>query len=275
MRFALNQMGFPVPEDGLTTNADLLADTGYDGIEPNLTDNGPLWDDDAVAAFADHSKSLGLSIPAVSTTLHWERQLSSADRETRAAGIEAGTRMLEVADALGAGAVLIVPGVVGETPYDEAYDRALDGVRTLAERGAERDVTVCVENVWNDFLLSPLEFAEFVDEARDAGPVGAYFDVGNVRRFGRPEQWIRILGERIERVHVKDYRTDVDTIDGFTYPLEGDVDWTAVKNALTDIGYDGWVTAEVPPYRTAPERMPPRLLDDLAFLFSSDEHTEH
>nr|WP_233341007.1 sugar phosphate isomerase/epimerase family protein [Haloprofundus sp. MHR1] len=267
MRFALNQMGFP--EQRLEANVDLLAEAGYDGIEPNLTADGPLWDDGAVADLADRIVASGLDVPAVSTTLHWERQLSSADEETRAAGIEAGERMIALADAFDAGAVLVVPAVIDEeTRYDDAYDRALESVRRLASVGAERDVTVCVENVWNDFLLSPLEFAGFVDEASSAGPVGAYFDVGNVRRFGRPEQWIRILGDRIERVHVKDYRTDVDTIDGFTYPLEGDVDWGAVADALADVGYDGWVTAEVPPYRTAPERMPPRVRGDLEHLFS-------
>ncbi|MDS0301147.1 sugar phosphate isomerase/epimerase [Halogeometricum sp. S1BR25-6] len=267
MRFALNQMGFPAED--LESNAELLADAGYDGIEPNLTADGPLWDDDLVDDFAAHVDEIGLDVPAVSTTLHWDRPLSSPDAETRAAGVEAGKRMIAVADTLNADAVLIVPAVVDETTrYDEAYDRALESVGELAAVGADAGVTVCVENVWNDFLLSPLEFAEFVDEAAESGPVAAYFDVGNVRRFGRPEQWIRILGDRVERVHVKDYRTDIDTIDGFTYPLEGDVDWEAVNAALEAIDYDGWVTAEVSPYRTAPERMPPRVRADLAHLFS-------
>jgi hexulose-6-phosphate isomerase len=267
MQFALNQMGFPA--DGLGRNAELVADAGYDGIEPNLTADGPLWDDDSVAAFADRLDELGLAVPAVATTLHWDRQLASDDDATRAAGIDVGERMIELAAELGAGAVLVVPGVVGESePYDEVYDRALNSVRALATVGAEHGVTVCVENVWNDFLLSPMEFAEFVDRASASGPVGAYFDVGNVRRFGHPEQWIRILGDRIERVHAKDYRTDVDTMEAFTYPLEGDVDWPAVEAALRDAGYDGWVTAEVPPYRTAAERMLPRVQSDLSYLFS-------
>ncbi|GAA0240084.1 sugar phosphate isomerase/epimerase family protein [Haladaptatus pallidirubidus] len=259
-------MGFP--KSNLQTNAELLADAGYDGIEPNLTADGSLWDDKAVNEFADRIDGLGLDVPAISTTLHWEQQLSSADENTRRAGIEAGKRMIEVANTLDAGAVLIVPGVVNEeSPYDEAYDRALESVRRLAVVGSQYNIYVCVENVWNDFLLSPLEFAEFIDRASESGPVGAYFDVGNVKRFGHPEQWIRILGERIKRIHVKDYRADVDTIDAFTYPLEGDVEWTAVNKALTNIGYDGWVTAEVPPYRTAPERMPPRVCSDLKHLF--------
>lgn len=260
-------MGFP--EDRHEANVILLAEAGYDGIELNLTENGPLWEDEAVERLTDRIEEVGLDVPAISTTLHWERQLSSPHEKTRVAGVKAGERMIELADAFNAGAVLIVPAVIDEaTQYDEAYDRALESVQTLASIGADYNVTICIENVWNDFLLSPIEFAKFVDQASTAGPVGAYFDVGNIRRFGYPEQWIRILGDRIKRVHVKDYRTDIDTIDGFTYPLEGDINWKAVDDALAAIGYDGWVTAEVPPYRTAPERMPPRVRADIEYLFS-------
>ena len=137
--------------------------------------DGPLWDDAFVDELANEVERLGLAVPAISTTLHWERQLSAAADETRASGIEAGERMLEIAEELGAGAVLIVPAVVDEnTPYDDAYDRALDSIRTLARAGADRGVTVCVENVWNDFLLSPLEFAR------------------SSRRHPRPDRWARI-----------------------------------------------------------------------------------
>ncbi|MFB6075282.1 MAG: sugar phosphate isomerase/epimerase family protein [Haloarculaceae archaeon] len=266
MRYALNQMAFP--RDDLEANVDLLAAAGYEGIEPNLTADGPLWDDDAVASLADRVDEAGLDVPAVSTTLHWEYPLSSPDTETREEGIAAGERMIAVADALDADDVLIVPALVGEdTPYDDAYERGLDAVRRLAETAADHGVTVAVENVWNDFLYSPLEYRSFVDEAGEAGPVGAYFDVGNVRRFGRPEQWIDLLGDRIERVHVKDYDTDIDTIEGFTYPLQGDLDWPAIADALDRIGYDDWITAEVPPYETYPEQMPPQVLSNLRRAF--------
>lgn len=267
MRFALNQMGFP--HDSLEQTVDFLADAGYDGFEPNLREDGPLWDDDRVAALADQADDAGLDVPAVSTTMHWDAPLSSPDPEVRERGIEIGERMLAVADALDAGTILIVPALVTEeTPYDVAYERALAGVQAIADAAVDHDgVTVAVENVWNDFLLSPLEFREFVDEAGQSGPVGAYFDVGNVRRFGHPDQWISILGDRIERVHVKDYQTDIDTIDAFTYPLQGDLNWAAIDRALTDVGYDDWITAEVPPYESHPEQMPPQLLSNLRAVF--------
>src|SRR5690606_34875711 len=103
-----------------------------------------------------------------------------------------------------------------------------------------------VENVWNKFLLSPLEMARFVDDL-DSPLAGVYFDVGNILRTGFPEHWIEILGARIKRVHFKDFRLAVDTLGGFVGLLEGDVNWPAVVQALRRIGYDSWVTAEVLP----------------------------
>jgi L-ribulose-5-phosphate 3-epimerase len=112
-----------------------------------------------------------------------------------------------------------------------------------------------VENVWNKFLLSPLEMRRFIDEI-DLPSVGVFFDVGNILLYGFPDQWIRILGKRIKRVHVKDFRTQVGTLHGFTGLLQGDVDWPAVIAALTDIGYDSYLTAEVlPAYRYHSDRL--------------------
>jgi len=108
-------------------------------------------------------------------------------------------------------------------------------------------VALCIENVWNKFLLSPLEMRDFIDSF-NSEMVGAYFDVGNVLLTGYPEHWIRILESRIKRVHVKDFRRSVGTVDGFVDLLEGDVDFQAVKEALSDIGYDGYVTAEMLPF---------------------------
>ncbi len=108
-------------------------------------------------------------------------------------------------------------------------------------------VVIAIENVWNKFLLSPLEMRDFIDSFK-SNAVGAYFDVGNVLLIGYPEQWIRILGHRIKRVHVKDFKRSVGTVEGFVDLLEGDVDFTAVKEALADIGYDGYLTAELLPF---------------------------
>ena len=141
-------------------------------------------------------------------------------------------------------------------PYADAYDRALDFVRRLAPVAEAAGVTICVENVWNKFLLSPLEMRAFIDAASSRA-VAAYFDAGNALLTGYPEHWIAALGPRIRRVHFKDFRRAVGTVDGFCDLLSGDVDWPAVMRALRAIRYDGWVAAEmippVPFYKHCPE----------------------
>jgi hexulose-6-phosphate isomerase len=117
-----------------------------------------------------------------------------------------------------------------------------------------------VENVWNKFLLSPLEFRAFIDSFQNER-VGAYFDVGNVLATGYPEDWIATLGHRIGRVHFKDYRRNVGSADGFCDLLSGDVNWPEVMRALRAVPYDGWVAAEmippVPFYKHCPEVLIP------------------
>jgi hexulose-6-phosphate isomerase len=116
-------------------------------------------------------------------------------------------------------------------------------------------VAIGIENVWNKFLLSPLEMARYIDEL-NSDFAKAYFDVGNVLQFGYPEQWIRILGKRINKVHVKDFSTKVGNITGFVPLLAGDVNWPAVVEALEEIGYDDVITAELSPYTIGPKQLP-------------------
>lgn len=263
MHFGFNDVGFP--HDDRAENIAAIAEAGYDGVELTLDEDGALADpairEDLLAMTEEH----GLEIPSVHTLTFWEYPLTSTDEETRREGIEQATRFIEAAADLGAEVALVVPGVVDEsTPYDEAYENSLESMHELAGVAADHDVTLAVENVWNKFLLTPREFAEFVDDAARSGPVDAYFDVGNILRFGYPEQWIRILGDRIVAVHVKDFDQSDEV---FTYPLQGDVDWEAVAAALDDIGYDGWIAPEVSPYETNGEQMPAQVLDNLRTVF--------
>jgi hexulose-6-phosphate isomerase len=141
--------------------------------------------------------------------------------------------------------------------YDVAYERARDAVSEIAEELTTGlfSGSLCIENVWNKFLLSPIEMRRFVDEI-GSDLVGVYFDVGNVMLYGFPDHWIRILGSRIRRVHLKDFRCAVGTIDGFTGLLQGDTDWPAVTSALVDIGYRSYLTAEVlPAYKHYGDRL--------------------
>lgn len=197
---------------------------------------------------AARARELGLAIATLAQGLGWSYPLTSPDPAVRARARDIHRRVLELAAALGARVALVVPGVVTpEVPYDEAYARALEEVARLAEVAAGLQVRIGIENVWNRFLLSPLEMAQFVD-AVGSPWVGAYLDVGNVLAVGYPEHWLRILGQRVVAVHVKDYNPAVGTVHGFTHLLAGAVNWPAVRRELERIGYDGPVTAELAPY---------------------------
>ena len=145
--------------------------------------------------------------------------------------------------AYGGTTVLVVPAVVNrKVGYRDAYKRSQENIRKLIPDAEKHGVKIAIEEVWNKFLLSPLEFARYIDEFESPW-VGAYFDVGNVVEFGYPEEWIRELGKRILKIHIKEYAKR----NRFNYRLgEGkEIDWAAVRSALIEVGYDGWITAEV------------------------------
>ncbi|WP_409341462.1 sugar phosphate isomerase/epimerase family protein [Paenibacillus sp. MBLB4367] len=194
----------------------------------------------------------GIQLRSLSGGLVRKTPLSSADQAVRDEGRRVTLKLLELAEAVGADTVLVVPGKVDQTTsYEDCYTRTRDELRKVAAEAERRQVRIGVENVWNRFLLSPLEMARYIDEL-DSPAFGAYFDVGNVLQFGFPEQWIRILGHRIFKVHVKDFSSRVGNGAGFVPLLAGDVDWQAVRSALQDIGYDDLLTAEIHSYASAP-----------------------
>ncbi|WP_137290841.1 sugar phosphate isomerase/epimerase family protein [Natronorubrum halophilum] len=263
MRYGLNQAGFPADEFAET--CPILAAAGYDGVEPNIERDGPLTTDDGRREAAEVVAAHDLTVPAISTISHWEYPLSSDDDELREIGLEIGRNMIDAAAALDAEDILIVPAVIEDgASYDADYERAVDSVRKLTDYAADHDVGVAIENVQNNFLPSPDEFAAFLDDVADAGPVGAYFDVANALRSGLPSRWLHALEGRIAKIHVKDWLTDAHRV---TYPPQGDINWARVLDAFDAIGYDGWITAEVPAYPSFPERMPPDVLDTMRFLF--------
>jgi len=236
-------------------------EAGFDAVEVNLEPE-LAYDlespDTAIAELGARVREHGLAVSSVYSREQWRYPITSSDPATAERGRQTIRRLGECARLLETDAVLVVPGGVDMTllgpydeivPYDVAYERAQ---AALAQLASEVDVALCVENVWNKFLLSPLELRRFVDEI-DHPLVGVYFDVGNALAHGYPEQWIRILGPRIRRVHVKDYRTATGTLQGFVGLLEGDVDWPAVTAALREVGYASYLTCEVlPPYAHDP-----------------------
>lgn len=191
----------------------------------------------------------GLEIPSVCGAHHWSKPLSHPDVRVRREGIEALERTLRDAHAYGATSVLLVPAVVNkEVSYEQAWKRSQAAIREVLPLAAELKVKIAIENVWNHFLLSPLEAARYVDQFESPW-VGWHFDCGNIVTYGWPEQWIRILGRRICKVHIKEFsrrKRDAEGLwKGFEVGLlEGDNDWPAIMRALDEVAYRDWVITE-------------------------------
>ncbi len=238
------KIGMVQVEGSLTDKFKLLKELGFDGVE---MDSPGLNQDDAKRA-RDEAE---LPIHGVVDSRHWSDTLSHPDPDVRARGVEALQTALRDAKAIGATSVLLVPAVVNkEVSYGDAYERSQAEIRKAIPLAEELEIKILLENVWNNFLLSPLEEARYIDEL-ESDVMGAYFDVGNVVRYGWPEHWIRTLGPRIGKLDIKEYsrkkQQDEGIWKGFQVELlEGDCDWPAVMSALHDIGYSGWGTAEIP-----------------------------
>lgn len=223
---------------------------GFDGVEVTLDEIGEITietTDEKVLEIRQSAKDAGISLYSVASGLYWNFPLTSNDAAIREKAKSIVRRQLEIARLLGCDSILVVPALVNEeTAYDTAYARALEALRELAADAEKNGVVIGVENVWNKFLLSPLEFRNFIDEI-GSPYVKAYFDVGNVVYDGYPEQWIKILGDRICKVHIKDYVRENRTLAGFVDIGAGDVKFDKVFDALENVGYKSFCTAEVFP----------------------------
>jgi L-ribulose-5-phosphate 3-epimerase len=218
-----------------------VRDAGFEGAEMNSHMN--------VQEVLKARDETGLAIPSVCCSHHWAKPLTHPDPAIREESIESTKQALREAKQYGASSILLVPGVVNkDTGYDEAYSRSQAGIRRIIPVAEDVGVKIAIENVWNHFLLSPLEAARYIDEF-GSPMVGWHFDAGNILNYGWPDQWIRILGKRIVQFHVKEFsrskRDKEGPSKGFQVKLlEGDVDWPATMKALDDIGYTGWAITE-------------------------------
>ena len=217
----------------------MAREAGFEEIECPTTPE-PAKAEEMLAA----SKKADLRIHSVMNQEHWRSPLSSSDAAVVDKSMEGMRTSLHNAKLWGADTVLLVPAVVNpETTYAQAWERSQKQIRKLIPLAQELKIIIGVEEVWNKFLLSPLEFARYVDEFQSPW-IRAYFDVGNVAISGYPHDWIRTLGERIVKLHIKDFAFRKRVAD-FTPLLEGEIDWHAVHSALAEIGYKGTATVEL------------------------------
>ena len=215
---------------------------GFDGVEVMSHFNR-----DEVIKARDKT---GLIILSVCSALHWKLLLSDPDPKVREAGVEALKVTLEDAKAYGADTILLVPGRVNESiSYDDCWRRSVIEIKKVVPLAEKLHVKIAVENVWNSFMLSPMEAARYIDQF-NSKMVASYFDCGNIVNTGWPEQWIKILGHRIAKVHIKEFSRKIAEKQGkgagFDVKLlEGDVNWPVVMKAFDDIHYNGWTTIEM------------------------------
>ena len=238
------KLGMVAGELSLLEKFQLLKDLGFDGVELDSPNN---LDPETVLAARDKT---GLSIHGVVDSVHWRDTLSDSNPEARARGVAALETALRDCKLYGGTTVLLVPAVVNKRiSYYDAYRQSQIEIRRVLPLAEELGVKIALENVWNNFLLSPLEAARYVDAFRSQA-IGWYFDVGNIVNYGWPEHWVFILGRRILKLDIKEFSRDKRDREGLwkgfnVELLEGDCDWPSVMAALDEVGYGGWATAEV------------------------------
>lgn len=222
----------------------LAKDVGFDGVEmdsPNGLDN---------AEVIEAKAATGIEIPGVVDSAHWRDTLGSPDEAVRARGVAALETALRDCKAYGGTTVLLVPGVVNAGhPYHLVYERSQTEIRKVLPLARELGVKIAFENVWNNFLLSPLEAARYVDELGD-DVCGWFLDVGNLVRFAWPEHWVQALGHRVLKLDVKEYSRKKQNEEGLWKGFQvgigdGDCGWPRVMAALDEVGFEGWASAEV------------------------------
>lgn len=227
----------------------IARDAGFEGIE---ADSPTKLDPDELRRAADDA---GITIHGVVNSTHWSIPLNVPDPDARAQAVSSLETSLRDAKRWGSSSILLVPGVVrGDLPYDECWTRSIDVIKQCLPLAKEVGVAIAIENVWNNFIMSPLEAVRYLDEIGDP-LVGWHFDIGNIINFGFPSQWVRILGPRTMKLHIKDFsrkKRDAEGLwKGFDVELgDGDAEWSKVMTELDRAGYSRatpgrWATAEV------------------------------
>lgn len=197
------------------------------------------------AIIAKAAADTGMKIHGVMNSAHWKNPLNSPDSSVVEIGMQGMRNSIRNAKAWGASTVLLVPAVVTpKSPYEDAWKKSSEKIKVLLPEAEKARVIIAVENVWNKFLLSPMEMANYVDSFKSPY-LKAYLDVGNMVLFGYPQDWVRTLGKkRIAKVHIKDFRFKKGLAE-FVDLWDGEIDWKEVHKAFADIGYEGIATVEL------------------------------
>ena len=247
------------PAAPLKDSFELAKKAGFEGVEVALDVEGEVSlksTEKQLLEVKRQAEDTGVELYSVASGLYWGYWLNDDDPKVREEAKDIVKKQLETAAVLGCQSILVIPGVVNADfalpgkviDYETSYNRSLEALTELKDCAEKYRVEIALENVWNKFLLSPVEMRDFIDKI-GSKYVGSYFDIGNVLAYGYPEHWVKTLGDRIKKVHIKDYKTAAGGLCGFVDLLSGDVNFPAVMSALRSAGYDGWITAEMGLYK--------------------------
>ncbi len=241
---------------------------GLDAVELTF---GEIIKEDMTEAELDEVKKCadenGIKLKTMATGFYWGASLAAEDEEERARAMAFTEKYLKAAARLGVESILVIPGSVEipwdenakTVPYDIVWNNSIASLKKLAPLAEKLSVNIALENVWNNFLLSPIEMKYYLDTI-GSDNIGSYFDVGNVVRVGVPEHWIKILGSRIKAIHIKNYKREdaCGGLHGFgDNILEGEINFDSLKEALVDSNYSGPITAEMIPFSRLPDLVLP------------------
>jgi hexulose-6-phosphate isomerase len=231
---------FPDKKLPLLDQFKMIKAAGFEGVQPHA-----LMDQDEVLRARDASELVIPSVAVGSET----RTIGHPDPAIRGQAIKALKLALHDAKRYGATSVLaFAGGVDAKVGYAENWKHSQAGIREALSLAEEFRIRISIENIWNNFLLSPLEMARYVDEFSSPW-VGINFDIGNMMFVGWPEQWIPILGKRIDLLHFKEFSRKRHEEEGLRKGLqveylEGDNDWPAIMRALDELAWSGWAVTE-------------------------------
>ncbi len=257
----INYWAFPPGKDGKPVDVivamKIAKDLGYDAIELTVENSGTIsleTTKDTAENVRKKADELGIKLVTLASGLAWGASPTDPREDVREKAVENYKKIVDIASWLGVETILYLPGMVSAvfipdfTPqlYTDVDRWAKEALKKLLPHAEKNKVKIGIENVWNRYLLSPVEMKDFIDYF-DSPYVGSYFDVGNVMLYGHPEHWIKILSKRIFAVHLKDFRVDVGNLNGFVDLLDGDVNYPTVMKTFREIQYSGPFTSEIVP----------------------------
>ena len=278
MKKSINLWAFPYPDKmNLEQCLRLAKSAGFDAVELNYdldNDLSPKSGAKEYAAIRALADKIGIQISGLCSFLFWPYPLTANDNAKRARGFELAAKMTQAAHDLGVENLLVVPGAVNipwrtdyePVPNDVCDKRAREAVAKLLPNAEKLKVKLNIENIFfNGYLMTPGEMIDFVDSYKSEY-LKVHFDTGNIMMFQFPEHWIKMLGKRIQNVHLKEYTkkgTDY-SLETFRPLLDGTTNWPAVMESFEQTGYRGYLTFEYfHPYSHFPEALIYQTADSL------------